>query len=209
MRCSGEAEGSRCARPFCVGTGPDQGRRAAPPLGSADPERTARISSDRRVNVVTWSKKGCVCWGMPYHPARRSLPHFERVGGVVCLTWRLARIQPLLRHEERKVVFESVESCDPYFADLFALVVMDDHAHVLVRPHSGFTARHLIGCWKGMTAQRLVRTFGRSAPMWQRDYFDRWMDSRDQVTACIGYIARNPVRRWPGIGDYPWLYLRR
>ena len=145
---------------------------------------------------------------MPFFAPRRYVPHFERPGGIVCLTWRLGRDQPSLRSDERGLVLEVVRSCEPLFAKLLAAVVMDDHAHALVQPHSGTTGRRLARAWKGLSALRLVKEQGRRPPIWQRDYFDRWMDSREQVTACEAYIRRNPARRWPDIEQYPWVYLR-
>src|SRR5689334_20780781 len=112
--------------------------------------------------------------GMRFHSPRRQVPHFERPGGIVCLTWRLDRDQPALRPEERGLVLDVIRSCEPTFADLLAAVVMDDHAHVLVRPRPGTTGRRLAVAWKGMSAQQLVRGHGRTPPIWQREYFDRW-----------------------------------
>ena len=59
-----------------------------------------------------------------------------------------------------------------------------------------------------MSAQRLVKEQGRVAPIWQREYVDRWMDSPDQIVACVAYIRRNPSRRWPDIEKYPWRHFR-
>jgi putative transposase len=126
----------------------------------------------------------------------------------VCLTWRLDHRQPPLRPEERGIVLEVIRSCEPLYAELVAAVVMDDHAHVLVQPNLGTTGRRLARAWKGMTAQRLVMEQGRATPVWQRDYFDRWMDSRRQLSACIEYIRRNPERRWPDVEEYPWSFCR-
>ena len=85
---------------------------------------------------------------MPFHLPRRQVPHFERPGGVVCLTWRVDRHRPILRPEERTIVFEVIQSCEPAFAELLAAVVMDDHVHVLVRPRIGTTGRRLVRALK-------------------------------------------------------------
>jgi REP element-mobilizing transposase RayT len=105
-------------------------------------------------------------------------------------------------------VLEVIRSCEPAFAELLAAVVMDDHAHALARPLAGTAGRRLAVAWKGMSAQRLVKEQGRRAPIWQREYFDRWMDSSEQAKACVAYIQRNPVRRWPDIEEYSWMYVR-
>ncbi len=105
-----------------------------------------------------------------------------------------------------------IRHCEPDFADLIAAVVMDDHAHVLVRPHPGITAKRLASAWKGASAHRLCGASGRTSPPWQREYFDRWMQSAEQVNACVKYIRGNPRRRWPRVEEYKWVHpspLRR
>ena len=126
----------------------------------------------------------------------------------MCLTWRLDRHQNGLRPAERDIVFEVIRTSEPLFAKLVAAVVMDDHVHVLARPESGTTGRRLARAWKGMSAQRLVKEQARATPVWQRDYFDRWMHSPQQTAACVSYIQRNPIRRWPQVMDYPWSLVR-
>ena len=139
---------------------------------------------------------------------RRSVPHTEHPGGVVFLSWRLDRAQSPLNPEERQVVFDIVCRCEPEFAELFGVVIMDDHAHALVRPSPGITANRLVAAWKNTSAHRLCAPSGRTTPLWQRGYFDRWMDAPGQIDRCRAYIRANPGRRWPTIREYPWVLGR-
>lgn len=141
-------------------------------------------------------------------PARRHVPHWEYPGGTVCLTWRLQRDQSPLRHEERTVVLEVIKTGETNFAELLAVVVMDDHVHALVRPKPNSTAQRLATAWKGMSAHRLCADFGRVGPIWQRAYFDWWMRSPDHTRACMAYVIENPKRRWPDLDGYTWLYAK-
>ena len=100
----------------------------------------------------------------------------------------------------------TIRRCEPEFGKLLAAVVMDDHAHVLVTPHSGSTARRLASAWKGVSAHRLCGPGRRHSPLWQREYFDRWMVDSAQIARCRAYILGNPARRWNGIVGYPWVY---
>ena len=145
---------------------------------------------------------------MHTYPSRRHVPHWEHSVGTVCLTWRLHRDQSPLRHEERTVVLEVVRSCEPSFAELLAVVVMDDHVHALARPRPGTTGARLATAWKGISAHRLCTEHGRVGPVWQRAYFDRWMRSAEHTGACRAYIEANPRRRWPDIGSYHWVLVR-
>lgn len=99
----------------------------------------------------------------------------------------------------------SIRRCEPDYAELIAAVVMDDHAHVLVRPGPGVSAKRLASAWKGLTAHGFCGPGGRHAPVWQREYFDRWMSSPEQAEACRRYIVENPTRRWPEVTKYQWV----
>ena len=138
-------------------------------------------------------------------PRRRHVPHWEYPGGTVCLTWRLDRDQPPLRPDERTIVLEVIRSGSPGWAHLIAAVVMDDHVHALVRPAQGVSGQHLATAWKRMTALRLSAECGRSTPVWQRSYFDRWMRTDQQTSSCRQYVLGNPGRRWPDIESYQWV----
>lgn len=142
---------------------------------------------------------------MHYFPTRRRVPHWEYPGGTVCLTWRLRRDHFPLNDEERGVVLAVIRRSDPTQCGLLAVVVMDDHVHALLRPAGGTTGKYLASAWKSISSHELCGTGPRRAPLWQRNYFDRWMRSEDQIRRCAEYIATNPRRRWPGLGTYPHL----
>jgi hypothetical protein len=82
---------------------------------------------------------------------------------------------------------------------------MDDHVHVLVRTSGQRTASQLAQAWKSISSHEIVRLGHKQAPVWQAEYFDRWMKGRGQEEACARYILANPARRWPTIGEYHWV----
>lgn len=84
---------------------------------------------------------------------------------------------------------------------------MDDHVHALVQLGPTQSTSRIVHTWKGVSAHRLTKEFGRLAPIWQRDYFDRSLRSPDSIERCVKYIAENPVRRWPETEAYRWLIL--
>lgn len=123
----------------------------------------------------------------------------------MCLSWRLHREQPPLRPEERELVIAVLRRTPTVDCWVRAAVVMDDHVHVLGRVVPGVTAGKLAQAWKSVSAHELVKLHGRVAPVWQRDYFDRWMRSGEQTAACARYVLDNPRRRWPDVERYPWV----
>jgi len=82
---------------------------------------------------------------------------------------------------------------------------MDDHIHVLFHPGDDRTSIEFLTSWKSHSSRIICRESGRVAPLWQRDFFQRWMRSPSHLAACATYIRANPQRRWPGIEKYPWV----
>ena len=137
--------------------------------------------------------------------SRRHLKHVEVVGGTCHITWRLHRRQPLLHSAERSLVLDVLSRASEFGCIWHAAVVMDDHIHALVTPGREKTSRDLVRAWKAASSHRLVKAFGRRAPVWQAEYHQRWIHSAADVEVCARYIRGNPARRWPGVMMYPWV----
>ena len=142
-------------------------------------------------------------------PRRRRVPHWEHPGGSVCITWRLHRDQPPLHPEERELVLDVLRRTPPADFTIRAAVVMDDHVHVLGSAAPDCTAAKVAQAWKSVSSHELVKLQGRTAPVWQRNYFDRWMRSIEHASDCARHILDNPIRRWPDIERYPWMIEAR
>ena len=82
--------------------------------------------------------------------------------------------------------------------------VMPNHWHALAvfpekdSPALGFVMKRL----KGRAAKAIGASVGGSGPVWQREWFDRWMRSDAEMEKCIRYIQNNPVKagivpNWP------------
>jgi len=121
---------------------------------------------------------------------RRRLPHWRIDSSIYFVTWRLAKSQPLLREEERTVVVDAIKEFVGERYDVWAYVVMDNHAQVLVTPLELYALEEIVHTWKSFTANRLQRDFKRVGAIWQREYFDRIVR------------AEVPERCW-GLYSYP------
>jgi REP element-mobilizing transposase RayT len=144
---------------------------------------------------------------MPLRVYRRRLPHWRLNGATYFVTWRLHRSQADLTHRERTTVTRVILHWESVRFTLHALVVMNDHVHLLVTPNLGNPLERLVQGWKAFAADHL-RQNGRSAPFWQREYHDRLVRSRAEFEQKLRYIALNPPRRWPECESYRWLWLR-
>lgn len=86
-----------------------------------------------------------------------------------------------------------------------AYVVMDDHVHVLLLPLGPSELHQIVHSWKSFSALRLVREWGRTRPIWQREYFDRIVRNDEEFEQKEQYILGNPFKRWPDLEEYPWV----
>jgi putative transposase len=135
----------------------------------------------------------------------RKLPHWRMSGAVYFVTWRLAKHQPALGPDERTFVVTAIRHFENQRYDLPAYVVMDDHVHVLVRPVEGSSLHRIVHSWKSYTATRLGQDWGRLAPVWQREYFDRIVRDVVEWRQKAEYIVANPLKKWPSEPEYPWV----
>ncbi len=89
---------------------------------------------------------------------------------------------------------------------LHAWMIMPNHVHVLFTPLRGYDLSEILHSWKSFTANRINRLFGSSGPLWQREYFDRYIRNREHFAAEASYIEGNPVKA--GLCDRPeaWPY---
>ena len=107
---------------------------------------------------------------------------------------------------ERTAVHAMLRRFDGMRFHLNALVVMDDHVHVIVRPSADETLEKIVQGWKAFSARRLCEG-GRTAPIWQRGYYDHVIRSCRDLAVKINYVRLNPVRRWPDLFDYSWVWV--
>lgn len=74
--------------------------------------------------------------------------------------------------------------------------VMPNHWHGLIVPSADCTQSlaEIMKRLKGRTAKQLRRLAGGSGPVWQREWFDRWMRDEAEWEKSVAYIRNNPVK---------------
>ena len=79
-------------------------------------------------------------------------------------------------------------------SQLWSLVVMPNHVHVLV----SLVERQKLGDWiqkiKGSSAREINQRISRSGALWARDYYDRLIRDERHFYKCARYIRNNPVK---------------
>lgn len=96
---------------------------------------------------------------------------------------------------------------------LLEWVVMPNHCHVLIEPFAGFPLGKIVLSWKNYTA-RFINEYKRrngaqtqeGSPVWQREYWDRFIRDERHFVAARSYIILNPVKA--GLVSKPadWLW---
>ena len=82
---------------------------------------------------------------------------------------------------------------------LLAWVVMPNHVHVLFQPMNGWTVAKVVAAWKKFMARKICddcrdSSKGPTAPVWHREYWDRYIRDRTHFAQVIEYIHLNPVK---------------
>lgn len=126
----------------------------------------------------------------------------------------------LLRDKDlAKIVVDAWAFFDGKRYDLVAYVVMPNHVHVLIKTYKGFPLSDVIHSWKSFTAHEIKTCLekrggcGRDAraPIWQRDYFDRFIRDERHFAQAINYIHENPVKAGlcSHATEWPWSSARK
>ncbi|HMQ02482.1 MAG TPA: AMP-binding protein [Pyrinomonadaceae bacterium] len=99
------------------------------------------------------------------------------------------------------ILHEHGRSCKTY-----SWVIMPNHGHILLRPLEGNSVPQIMKRIKGVSARRINELLGRSGPVWQPDYFDRYIRNADHFNTTVKYIRNNPVKA--GLCSIPedWIY---
>ncbi|MBI2514121.1 MAG: transposase [Opitutae bacterium] len=74
--------------------------------------------------------------------------------------------------------------------------VMPNHWHALLAPAADcpHSLSEIMKRLKGRTAKRLRAHLGGRGPLWQREWFDRWLRDDAEWERCVAYIRNNPVK---------------
>lgn len=88
-------------------------------------------------------------------------------------------------------------------------VIMPDHVHFFCAPVSPESSlSEFVGQWKGLCAKR-AREIGLEHPLWQKEFFDHLLRSKESYKEKWEYVRHNPVRHglcespddWPFTGE--------
>ncbi len=86
--------------------------------------------------------------------------------------------------------------------------IMPNHWHALIHPSADciHPLGKIMGRIKGRTARGINLLSGKTGPLWQREWFDRWMRTDAEYEKCARYIRNNPVKAGlvSNPDEHPW-----
>jgi type I restriction enzyme R subunit len=105
-------------------------------------------------------------------------------------------------------VVEELTALQEWAVEVPHYTIMPNHFHALFVPLPG--CRHslteIMKRLKGRTAHCIRKFVPGDSPVWQREWFDRWIRNDGEWMKTVRYIHENPVKgrlvvRWE---DHPW-----
>ncbi|MBT3194021.1 MAG: hypothetical protein HN341_15875 [Verrucomicrobia bacterium] len=89
-------------------------------------------------------------------------------------------------------------------------VLMPEHVHFFARACSGADRMgRWVSMWKSVSSRALMKREEVSAPVWQSDYFDRYLRSGESYGEKWLYVEQNPVRAGLVTDAEQWPYRGR
>ena len=144
---------------------------------------------------------------------RRKLPHYQKPGRPIFVTFRKLTSIPLPVEARDAVLTHCMHDHGKKY-HLHAVVIMPEHVHLLLTPlrdSSGwpYPLAAILKLIKGTSARSVNKVLNTSGPVWQEESFDHVLRSEESFEEKLEYIRQNPVRR--GLvqkpEDYRWLWI--
>ncbi len=97
----------------------------------------------------------------------------------------------------RQIVIDTCIAGNGKKFQLYAVVVMPDHVHIVLVPRydadGSFTIAEIMQAIKAASAHRINKVLGRKGKVWEEESFDRALRREESIEAKIHYILDNPV----------------
>lgn len=141
------------------------------------------------------------------HSWRRHLPHFQLSSGYYFITFATYNRQ-LLSRSHKDCVFKAICFLDGKKYELYAVVVLDDHVHIVINPEEALPK--IMHSIKSFTAHEINKIANKKGKLWQDENLDRVIRDEEEFLEKVNYIANNPIKAnlAERYEDYKWLYIK-
>ncbi|PHS31697.1 MAG: transposase [Methylophaga sp.] len=103
------------------------------------------------------------------------------------------------------------QACEKHTCDLHAYVLMTNHVHLLITPHTEQGLSKVMQMIGRYYVQYFNHSYQRTGTLWEGRYKATLIDSERYLLTCYRYIELNPVRASDMAehpADYPWSSYR-
>ena len=149
-------------------------------------------------------------------PYRRNLPHIQRDFTPHFITF-ITKFRWILPPLARDIVLACCCHDHRRRNELYVVVVMPDHVHLILTPlideekREIFSLIRIMQTIKGASARAINQQLRRSGSVWQEESLDHVLRSSEGLDAKVEYVLQNPVRRglvkdWR---EYRWVWQRQ
>jgi len=126
-------------------------------------------------------------------------------------TFDLAKYGPdwLKQDKAAQLVADSLHYLDEKELKLICYCIMSNHVHFIAYQFKQ-PVHKIMNSLKTYTAREINKVLNRSETFWQREYYDRMIRDRNDLSQKIEYVINNPVKA--GLVDtwekWKWSYCR-
>jgi len=142
-----------------------------------------------------------------YRYRKVELKRFYVTGLLYFITSVIENREPIFINENcvqilLRVLNQYARNC---YIEIIAFVVLPDHLHLLISPKSqNHTISAFMKSVKGKTAIEINRALRRKGRLWQHQFLDHIVRSKEDYRSHIEYIHYNPIKH--GLCDKPQDY---
>ena len=122
------------------------------------------------------------------------------------------RIPIFCADEDYRFYLEKLkQACDKHQCDVHAYVLMTNHVHLLITPHTEQGIGKVMQMLGRYYVQYFNHAYQRTGTLWEGRYKATLIDSEQYLLTCYRYIELNPVRAEGMVdhpSEYPWSSYR-
>ncbi|EGK87817.1 REP-associated tyrosine transposase [Microcoleus vaginatus] len=144
--------------------------------------------------------------------AYRNLPHWELEGAVYFITfntWEKLELTPAAR----QVVLNACKFFDRQRYQIFCLVVMPDHVHMLMQPlaksdNKFWSLSSILHSMKSYSSKQIPKVMKHIGTVWQDERHDHIVRDEREFQVFWEYIRQNPVKAGLSVTpeEYPFFW---
>ena len=142
----------------------------------------------------------------------RNLPHWELEGAVYFITfntWEKLELTPAAR----QVVLNACKFFDKQRYQIFCLVVMPDHVHMLMQPlaksdNKFWSLSSILHSMKSYSSKQIPKVMKHIGTVWQDERHDHIVRDEREFQVFWEYIRQNPVKAGLSVTpeEYPFFW---